>query len=455
MTDNDYLLGISLSIGVCLLGLCLLLKALRENGPSLGLPFAYLCILLINHVPGAAVPLMATSYSHLPEVALGIKYTAISSICFAIGAWYARWRTQEQRLAPALPSSAEVPDDTDRGFWIYCVGMGWLVSFVLSPLANLPSVGAVVYYAGAIWMLGNLLGLRWAVRAKKTAWTFFWLGCLTVYPLLILFRAGFLGYGVTAVVIVLSALGVAAKGYWRVLIAIALMIYLGLSLFANYFQGRDYLRQILWSDAPVSTRIIAAGRVISESKAFDSSDELVLAGLDMRLNQNYFIGVAAQNLENGQVEYLNGKSISDAVLAVIPRALWPGKTVTAGSPDIVMAMTGLYLSTWTSWGIGNVMEFYINFGVPGLIVGFLFLGWMIGRLDHRAALYAGRRDYGMALVFFLPGVAAVQPLGSLVELTGGCASAWIAGHCWAWIYNNWWGHKAGQKALETAPPTVS
>ena len=48
-------------------------------------------------------------------------------------------------------------------------------------------------------------------------------------------------------------------------------------------------------------------------------------------------------------------------------------------------MTGLELNQDTSWGVGNVMEFYINFGLPGVVIGFLVLGWLIGALDFRAA----------------------------------------------------------------------
>src|SRR5690606_33695493 len=96
---------------------------------------------------------------------------------------------------------------------------------------------------------------------------------------------------------------------------------------------------------------------------------------------------------------------TDALLSLVPRALWPDKTVFGGSPEVVGNMTGLELSTTTSFGVGNVMEFYINFGIPGLIGGFLILGWVLGRLDHLAALAEAKRDYAPAILFFLPAVA--------------------------------------------------
>ena len=444
MSFSDYLLICEISIGVCLAGLFVLLWFLRRNGPSLALPFAYLALLVLNHVPGAFSPIMDEEfYPHLAEVSEGIKLTAIGVVCFVIGVWYARFRTQEQRLAPQAPSHLAVLRE-DKSFWIFCLLGGWLFTFGLTPLRNLPSVGAVVYNAGAIWMLGILLGLRWSVRNKHRLWTAFWMVCLMIYPTMILLTSGFLSYGTTASLIVVCVLAVVARRQWRVFAAIGLVAYLGLSLFSNYFQARDKIRDVIWSGATMERRVTAVTAMFDEWKFFDASDKLVLAGLDLRLNQNYFVGLAAQNLNDGRVDYLRGSSFTDALLALVPRALWPGKTVFGGSPEIVAKMTGLFLSSWTSFGVGNVMEFYINFGMTGLIGGFLLLGWAMGRLDHRAALAEGRGDYNMAMLFFLPGVALIQPLGSMVELVGSASSAWVAAYFWKWAWDRWRERKQAQ-----------
>lgn len=444
MTFNDYILICEISIGVCMAGLFVLLWLLRRNGPSLALPFAYLSLLVVNHVPGAFAPIMDEEfYAHLPEVTEGIKLTAIGIVVFVFGVWLARYRTQEQQVAPQVPSPLAVFRE-DKPFWIFCLLGGWIFVFGLTPLRNLPSVGAVIYNGGAIWMLGILLGLRWSVRNKKHLWTIFWTLCLLIYPAMILVTSGFLSYGTTASLIVVCILAVAARGYWRVFVAIALVGYMGLSLFSNYFQARDKIRDAVWAGATIERRVGAISAIFTEWKFFDSSDKLVLAGLDLRLNQNYFVGLAAQNLDNGTVDYLRGSSVSDALLSLVPRALWPGKTVFGGSPEIVAKMTGLYLSSWTSFGVGNVMEFYINFGLPGLIIGFLVLGWALGRLDHRAALAESRGDYATVMLFFLPGVALIQPIGSMVELVGSASSAWIAAYFWKWAWDRWRERKQAQ-----------
>ncbi|MEY4964884.1 MAG: hypothetical protein RL274_467 [Pseudomonadota bacterium] len=438
MTFNDYILICEISAGVCMAALFVLLWLLRRNGPSLALPFAYLSLLVLNHVPGVLAPIMDEEfYVHLPEVTEGIKLTAIGIVCFVVGVWYARYHTKEQRLAPQVPSPVAVFRE-DRPFWMFCLVGGWVFVFCLmTPLRNLPSIGAVIGNGGAVWMLGILLGLRWSVRNKKRLWTTFWMICLLVYPVMILLLVGFLSYGTTASLIVLCVLAVSARGYWRVVVSMGLIGYLGLSLFSNYFQARDRIRDVVWSGATIERRVEAVSEIFTDWKFFDSTDKLVLAGLDLRLNQNYFVGLAAQNLDNGSVNYLHGSSVTDALLALVPRVLWPGKTVFGGSPEIVGKMTGLTLSSWTSFGVGNVMEFYINFGMPGLILGFLVLGWALGRLDHRAALAETRGDYATVMLFFLPGTALIQPIGSMVELVGSASSAWIAAYFWKWAWDRW------------------
>jgi hypothetical protein len=97
-------------------------------------------------------------------------------------------------------------------------------------------------------------------------------------------------------------------------------------------------------------------------------------------------------------------------------------------------MTGLTLSKGTSFGVGNVMEFQINFGLPGLIVGFLTLGLLLGWLDRRAAEMDLMGQLPRTVFYFLPAVTLIQPNGSLVDIIGGAVSAFVAGFAWRWLW---------------------
>jgi hypothetical protein len=427
------------SIFVCIAVLAALIWVLRRDRASLGLPVAYLISLLLIHVPGAYVQAVDIGVLADPELTeRGIFFTAIGAVCFFGGVMLARHSTAIGSLQFAASGSTLVTPDRRR-FALFCLLGGWLFVYGLSPLHNVPSLSAAVDKGGAIWMLGVILGLREALLQRSLLSVALWLGALLVYPILMLLLGGFLSYGSAAIIVVGSALIISARSYWRVGAGLVVGTYLGLSIFVNYLENRDAIREEVWGGAPLQERIDTILGVASDPHWFDPADPLDLIALDTRLNQNFFVGLAAERIEAGQIDYLYGRSIWESLLALVPRAIWPEKPVVAGSPKIVSEMTGLQLSETTSFGVGNVMEFQINFGIPGVVGGFLLLGWMIGMLDRGAAAAERRGELDRAILFFLPAVALIQPGGSMVEMASGAAAAILAAQGWKWVWYHWAG----------------
>jgi hypothetical protein len=272
--------------------------------------------------------------------------------------------------------------------------------------------------------------LRTAIKQADIKWTLIWLGALGVYPTVMLLLGGFLSYGAWAIVIVFASLTVSTKSALRVFIGLTLFIYLGLSIFVNYFQHRDDIRHEVWGGAPLSARIDSVSKIAKDFTWFDITNRHHLVAVDQRLNQNFFVGLAAVRLRDGRAKYLDGQSFWEGLLALVPRILWPQKPVVAGSPEIVSKMTGLWLSPTTSFGVGNVMEFQINFGMPGVVIGFFALGWLIGALDLRAAIAELQGNFCTLIFCFLPSLALLDPQGSLVQLFGGSAAALVGASIW-------------------------
>jgi len=213
-----------------------------------------------------------------------------------------------------------------------------------------------------------------------------------------------------------------------------LFIFLSLSIFVNYFAHRGDIRKQVWGGAPLEARIDSVIDTVRDFEWLDPTNRKHLISLDQRLNQNYLVGLAALRIQQGQVDYLKGYSLWEGLLSLVPRLLWPEKPVFGGSPEIVAKMTGLRLDPKSSFGVGNVMEFQINFGIPGVVIGFFVLGWLIGMLDVKAALAERRGDLGRLILFFLPCVALIRPNGALVELFSGSAAALVGAFAWnpAW-----------------------
>jgi len=102
--------------------------------------------------------------------------------------------------------------------------------------------------------------------------------------------------------------------------------------------------------------------------------------------------------------------------------------VVAGGGKIVSEYTGIAFADDTSVGLGQVMEFYINFGRYGVIFGFLCFGLIVGLLDWQAAkcLDAGNpTGFGM---WYLPGLSFMQTGGSLVEVFGTFAASVVTAY---------------------------
>jgi hypothetical protein len=413
------------SLCLCIGAFVLVLFTLRRDGISLGLPFAYMIQLLLIHVPGAYVHLVNPGLVNTEYVEIGIRYAAWGAVSFAAGVVIIRWIGPRRRLPPIT---------FNRRFALFCLIGGWFFVYALSPLHRISSLGAAVDAAGAIWMLGVLLGVRFTVQRADLQGLVFWMAALMVYPVLMLVLGGFLSYGSAAVIIVMSVLAISLRSRVKLIAGLLIGAYLAMTLFVNYFEHRSHLRKEVWGGAPLSSRVDATLDIFQNFQWFDAGDFEQATAVDARLNQNYFVGLAALRIDEGVTSYLYGHTIWEGLEALVPRVLWPGKPVTAGSGEIVAQMTGLRLNENTSWGVGNIMEFEINFGMAGVVVGLFLLGGVLGWLDKKAAEAERCGDFTTTIFCFLPAVAMINPQGSLVEVFSGSAAALAACFGWRWVW---------------------
>jgi hypothetical protein len=233
-----------------------------------------------------------------------------------------------------------------------------------------------------------------------------------------------------SIVIVTTALLIYARNVFVGAIATVAAAILGVSLFVSFFSIRNDFRELAWAGAGLSDRIAAITPLFTDIELVDPTNPDHLYALEERLNQNYFVGVAAERLGRGDIDYWYGESFWQGLVALVPRALWPSKPVTGGSGRMVADLTGLELDENTAWLVGPVLELYANFALVGVLLGFALLGYVFGKLDRLCAIRLAEGRFGDSLMYFLPCVALVQPLGSVVELTSGCAAALIAAVLW-------------------------
>ena len=448
----------ALNITINFLLLLLLWLILRRPGLrlSMGLPLAYLVGLDLIHVPGALVHALPWfDFLTTDVVKTGFNMATIGSTCFVLGVWLIRRRQARKNVSKinyAIDNS--LPCNLQKRFFYFCLYGGWLFTFLLTPIVNIPTVGAFVYLASDIWILGIALALPMALESRNLRRVATWIGATFVFPVYSMVLGGFLSYGSAAVISATASSFVSARKFWRALVTGLLVSFLGISFFLTYFNVRPEFRDVVWdSRSTPQQRLEATEYIFSNFSWLDLRDQAQLIALDERLNQNYFAGLSAQRLQEGSVEYLSGRSLWEGVLALVPRILWPEKPVFAGSGRIVANMTGLNLSTNASFGVGNVMEAYINFGMVGIIIGFTLFGCLLGWLDLRAATANLQGNTAVLLQSFLPAVAIIQPNGSMVELVGRGVMSWVAAIFWSKAWK-WWSGRRASTPNEIDAPVV-
>jgi hypothetical protein len=418
---------------ICICFFLFLVWHSRLGGVSLGLPIAYLFSMLLQHLPGGIAHLVGGYFfaDSLPTQ-IGLRFTTIGTVSFVAGVVLA------QRFIGVRRGKSDTRGRHHGGtsrFAVFCLVGGWCTVCAAALIHGIPSLGAAVDQAGAVWMLGVLIGLLGAVRQRRHGRILLWLAALSVYPLAVLVNGGFLSFGSTSVFVVMSALLVRLKSQIRAYTGVALFSLFCFLGFLSYFQNRNAIREVTWGGGGLEQRLARSASIITDIRWFDSHNTDQLTALDERLNQNSFAGMAAQRIESGQTVFLHGRSVWEGLQALVPRVLWPDKPIFAGSSQLIREMTGFEVNENTSYGVGQVMEFYINFGVPSLVVGFLLFGFAYGWIDKNAAAALQAGEFGRAFIWFLPGIGMNAPLSSLAEVMGNIAAALVAAYGWryAWV----------------------
>ena len=263
----------------------------------------------------------------------------------------------------------------------------------------------------------------WQAGEKKKA--IFWLAISLMLPAVTIVSIGFIGYGAVATLSILIFLSNFVRSKIKVVAAGMLVFYCAFSVYVTYMRDRNEIRRSVWGGESLSERLDHVSASASEFEWFDPFDNEHLYRVDKRMNQSYLVGAAVRHLEaNG--DYARGSTLVDAVLSMIPRIFWPDKQIFAGSGTLVARFTGFkFDNTTTSVGIGQVMEFYANFGETGVVVGFMVFGTILTILDVMATERLQAGDLHGFVLFYLPGLAFLQVGGQLTEITASAAASLV------------------------------
>lgn len=243
-----------------------------------------------------------------------------------------------------------------------------------------------------------------------------WLISSAIFPIFTVVFMGFMSYGIASTLAVWMLVVRFYRPRWRSLALLGVVMYIGLSVFVNWMLYRNWIRQ-----SYVSDRIAKVQRMLDNLEVFDPYSQTHLESLDTRLNQNDFVGKTMDHT-GSRNNFANGSTLWVAFTAWIPRIIWPNKPILGGSGDLVSNATGQYLNEETSFGVGQVLEFYVNFGTPSVVLGFIIFAIALTFIDQRAAHYLSQSDYWNLTRWMLPALGMIQPNGALGEVVSAAAA---------------------------------
>ena len=412
-----------LLIWVALLGGVVFLAVDKRRGSG-ALTLAYFLTLSLGHIPGLLAYLDPNlELLESEAVKVGADVTLMGMMAFIVGALAARVLPQPITSVKAYQQAFSDDIDSRVGWRVLAIGVG--AQFVLLPVSSLvPSLTAITSCGGSFLVLGFWLLLYSSTIHRESRQTLQILMMLPLLPLSTLVTGGFLGFGTAWVLSIVAFHFVIVRHRIWFYLATPPVIFLGLSLFVTYFQQRHDIRDVIWyQDAGITQRLSQVTKLVTEFQLLDLSNEEHLWSLDARLNQNFLVGLGVMRHRQGSAELLYGATIP--VWALVPRAIWPDKPSVGGSGDLVAEFTGISFAEGTSVGVGQVLEFYMNFGMTGVVAGFAILGFILMRLDQAITRALATGDIHALVQTALPGLALLQPMGSLLEMLVAAISAII------------------------------
>jgi hypothetical protein len=390
---------------------------------SVGLIAAYCFQMWMFYWLGTA--LHAFPWSELNEdeaVFLGFQQATYAIAAFAAGALLLGPLLSKSILVKMRPEPAGPADSSIARRYTVC---GLVAYFVLAPtIGRLPGMNAIPAAASQLVVIGCCLQCWMAWHLKGRSALLRSLGPSLLIPLVILMKQGFMSYGVVALSIILLFIAQFYRPRWAIAALLVFSAYPGMTVFVNYMRDRNDIRAAVWGGQEVTGRMAAIWDTAAHMQWFNPKDPEHLERIDGRLDQAMLVGEAVDNLSRTD-DFAHGSSIKDAVLAMIPRLIWPDKPPSGGSGDLVSRFTGKEFAVGTSIGVGPVLEFYGNFGTPGVIVGFFVLGMLIRALDICAGTALWYARWGQLALFYLIGISCLNVAGSLVEVSAGSAASFV------------------------------
>lgn len=404
----------------------------KNRSKASGLTIAYVMDFAILYVPGAWVytnkwyfpgsSMIYESNYDISHVYYGFRMACYGAAAFLVGVIFYYWFLAIKQANSTQISSGKTNLKKLARYYLAC---GFLINICLELVTrNLPSINMVVASAFKFFVIGLVLYAYDAIlHENKKQFYITLLFSLLCLPLYTMISDGFMSFAINALIPLFAMSVVYFNPKKHIIFLMIILSLLGASVFVNYMNIRNDLRNALWAESSRGRAVHVLKEMIFDFKLFNPKNQSHLEAIDMRLNQSYLVGKSIEYIEQGNIDYAKGKTLNYALIAMVPRVLWPEKPSYGGSMGIVADYTGSDFAHDTSVGVGQVMEFYINYGTAGVLIGFFILGFAIALFDSKAAGCLRSKNYIGFVYWFMPGLGFLNAIGLVAEIVG---TIWIS-----------------------------
>jgi hypothetical protein len=366
----------------------------REHGIGIGFRFLYGTNLALFFLFGPIIEQVMTSTnrrSRLPLFDEAFEYSIYGFLAYLLGGYVVypsligRSNLATSRHLERMADPGRLNAQWKVAWWLIAIGFASLP--VLRALLSVPTVQAI--FGQLHWMVDTGLAMLclYASHGRRLAVFGVVVLVLLVKGLLFSAMTGLAGMMFVNGTFLICLTFLSTRFRVRTLLIVAVMGVLAFMPAQMWLQGRQRLRGALSSGASFQERLVIATEIFLNPENQSFSQQGFVSNYRDRADYSDLLA-AAMTYTPAFEPYGLGKSYLDVFIAPIPRFLWPEKPLKAGGNAFVSQYTGIRFDPHTSVGVNYMFEFYVNFGLVGVVFGLFVLGLLLGWMELLYYRYA-------------------------------------------------------------------
>jgi hypothetical protein len=408
----------------------------REGGIGIGLRFLFVLNISLLFLIGPLLTSIAggssTSITDAPrEPAALLALTA--TLVYVVAAYWVfprmgrDNRLSSVRLERLFSDRRWVEARQFQGWWLVAAGA---LSVLLNPFFyTIPTVRAIWSAVNGIAQTGFLFLCLAALAQRQYGKLVPVFAVLVLWSFFTSAMGGHIGYQFGLAIFLLCLSLFATKFHYRNILIVLACGLIGFIPYQQWLTGRQVLRAAIDEGAPLQERMeIVVGIFTNPFAALEAKEDVATA-YAKRADYSELLAAAIDYTPSVE-PYAYGATFLDMLIALIPRIFWPDKPLELGGSTVATRFTGIPFSQGTSVGITYLFEFYVNFGLVGVVLGMFFLGLGCAWLERKYYDWARRGHWAEFAAIAVMWAITTQSdtLGMLVMTIGpAIAVSWVIG----------------------------